>query len=338
MYRALIPVLSLLFLPVVAPLPAWADDETLVIAEPALREVTLTGFTRARARLPLIAEVEGRVLTVQADIGDAIPSDGTFARIDDTFIAMELDEITVEQSRLREQIAYDEREAKRYRVLAQKNNAAAVQLDTAEQTLRNNRHALQTLDVKRRILDERRARTWVKAPPGWRVTGREVEPGQWVSVGQRLGEAASFDPVLVPLALTLQELDALRSLEQPRLLLPELDREIDAAIYRINPGFDPETRKIAVDLSISGSSAPSRGGVRALLRIALPERSGAIELPAAAVRSSFEEHWVQPEDGEPIRVLLLGSTDGPSGDHRLRVSAPELRPGDHFRVWATDSE
>lgn len=332
-HRALLPLLSLLLLAIVAPTRLDADEPPAVTAHAALREVTLTGFTRARARLPLVAESEGRVLEVGPDIGEAVPADGVFARIDDTFIALELEEIAVEQSRLREQIAYDEREAERYRVLARKNNAAAAQLDTAEQTLRNNRHALRSLDVQRRVLDERRKRTHVRAPTGWRITARAVEPGQWVSVGQQLGEAASFNPVLVPFALTPEELDALQALTPPQLRLPTLGEDVDAAIFRVNPGFDPETRKIAVDLSVQGTPAPCRGGLRALLHLALPERSGAVELPAAAVRSSFEEHWVQPETGEPIRVLLLGSTQGADGERRLRVSAPGLKAGERFRLW-----
>ncbi len=332
-HRAMISALSLMLLALGNPPLAGADEPALATARPALRAVTLTGFTRARARLPLVAESEGRVLEVSADIGDTLPADGTFARIDDTYIALELEEIAVEQTRLGEQIAYDEREAQRYRALAKKNNAAAAQLDTAEQTLRNNRHALNALDVKRRILDERQARTVVKAPPLWRITARNIEPGQWVSVGQQLGEAASFDPVLVPFALTPQELNALQASDPIRLQLPDLDLTVEAAIYRINPGFDAETRKIAVDLALSGTPSPGRGGLRALLDLRLPERSGAVELPAEAVRSTFEEHWVQPEDGEPVRVLLLGSADGPDGGQRLRISAPGLDPGDRFRLW-----
>lgn len=37
-----------------------------------------------------------------------------------------------------------------------------------------------------------------------------------------------------------------------RLTLPDLGRETAAEVYPINPGFDPDTRKIAIELAIDG--------------------------------------------------------------------------------------
>jgi RND family efflux transporter MFP subunit len=312
---------------------AGSDDTGVVIAEPAMRVLTLTGFTRARAELPLVAETQGRIQSVAYDIGDAIGSDGTFARIDDTFVRLEIEQNTVRQEQLRSQIAFDEREAERYEKLARQNNAAASQRDTFEQTLLNNRNALRQLDVQQRVLAERLRRTRVPAPAGWRVTERRVEPGQWVSVGERLGAVADFTALLVPFALTpaqhavvLAESDTDRGL---RLELPDLNRTLRASVYRSNPGFDPDTRKVGVELKLDEPIQPLRGGLRVMLKIAMPERSGAVLLPAAAVRESYEEYWVDPVDGEPIQVLLLGRHDGPDGP-RLRVSSPRIRPGDRF--------
>ena len=330
-HRALYP-LPLLLLTNLA-LGAAGEDNSVAIAEPAIRAVTLTGFTRARAELPLVAETQGRIQSVAYDIGDAIALDGTFARIDDSFIRLELEQNAVRQEQLRSQIAFDEREAERYEKLARQNNAAASQRDAFEQTLMNNRNELRQLDVQQRVLAERLRRTRVPAPAGWRVTERRVEPGQWVSVGERLGAVADFRTLLVPFALTPAQHAVLLAISDTdrglRLELPDLNRSLRASVYRSNPGFDPDTRKIAVDLKLDEPIHPLRGGLRVLLKIAMPERSGAVLLPATAVRESYEEYWVDPVDGEPIQVLLLGRHDGPDGP-RLRVSSPRVRPGDRF--------
>ena len=129
---------------------------------------------------------------------------------------------------------------------------------------------------------------------------------------QHLGEVADFTTLTVPFALTPEQHLALTAMaEAPggiRLSLPDVDadRSMAASLMRINPGFDPETRKIAVELKIDASLDAPRGGLRAELQIPIPERSGAVLLPAAAVRESYEEYWVDPVDSEPIRVLLLG--------------------------------
>ena len=309
---------------------------SLAIAEPAVREVTLTGFTRARANLPLVAETSGRVEAVASDIGEAIGEDGIFARLDDTFIKLELEEVEVQQERLHAQIAYDEREVKRYRELARQNNASASQLDTLEQTLRDNRHELRVLQVKQKVLRERLIRTRIRAPAGWQVTGRSLELGQWVKDGESVGQAADFSALIVPFALTPEQYAALTtSTDDIRLHLPDLKREVAASVYRTNPGFDPVTRKIAVDLEIRDQVEPRRGGLRAQLLLDLPERTGAVMLPGTAVDQSYDELWVTREDGKRLRVMLLGTSAGPEG-RRLRVASPDIEPGQRFRLLRQD--
>lgn len=322
---------------VLAPPLTMADPSPgLVTAEPAVREVTLTGFTRARAQLPLVAETAGRVEEAFFDIGDAIGEEGVFVRLDATFITLELDEVKVQRERIQAQIDYDQREVKRYTKLARQNNASASQLDTLEQTLRNNRHELRALEVQQRVLEERLTRTRTRAPAGWQVTARKVEPGQWVKAGEVVGEVADFSTLLVPFALTPEQHAALLARNgELQVRLPDLQQEVAAGIYRTNPGFDPTTRKIALDLEIRDQIEPRRGGLRAQLRLDLPERTGAVTLPAAAVEHSYEEFWVTREDGERLRVMFLGRGSGEDST-RMRVASPEIEPGEHFRLAGED--
>jgi RND family efflux transporter MFP subunit len=313
------------------PCSAAESDAALATAEPAVRAISLSGFTRARARLRVVAETPGLVQEVLHDIGDTIGEDGSFGRLDDTFIRLELDEVQVEQERLHAQIDYDEREVKRYRKLARQNNASASQLDTLEQTLRDNRHELRVLEVRQRILEERLARTRIRAPAGWQLTGRDLEPGQWVTAGENVGKAADFSALIVPFALTPEQHATLISSDEGiRLRLPDLRLEVAATVYRTNPGFDPVTRKIAVDLEIRDRVEPRRGGLRTQLSLHLPERTGAVMLPPDAVERSYEELWVTREDGARLRVMLLGSSQGRDGE-RLRVASPDIEPGQRFR-------
>jgi len=309
----------------------------LVTAEPAVREIALTGFTRARAELPLVAEVAGRAEAVAYDIGETVGKDGSFARLDATFIELELAEVEIRQKRLQARIAYDRREVERYTKLARRDNASASRLDTLKQTLRDNGYELQVLEIKRKVLRERLLRTRIRVPAGWRITSRNLEPGQWVREGEKVGTAADFATLIVPFALAPEQYTALTDSDNKgiRLHLPDLKRDVAASIYRNYPGFDPVTRKIAVDLAIRDRVEPRRGGLRTRLVLRLPERTGAVLLPITAVEHSYEEHWVTREDGERLRVILLGRDAGPDGE-RLRVASPDLEPGQRFRLLRKD--
>lgn len=309
----------------------------LVTAIPAMREIALVGFTRALAEVPLVAETDGRVQALFADVGDRIDDSGRFAQLDTTFLQLDLEEVGVQEERLRSQVEFDQREVARFRELVRQNSASASQLDALEQSLRDNNHALRALDVKRRMLQERLARAGIKAPVGWSVTARQVELGQWVRGGETVGRAADFSTLLVPFAVTPEQFAAL---DQARTDLTlevldqsgseSVDRPISARIHRVNPGFDPETRKIAVELALAEAVTPARGGLRVRVRLRLPEATGAVSLPPAALGSSYEESWVIREDGERVSALPLGpDARDPS---LVRVTAPGLKPGDRVRV------
>jgi len=303
------------------------DD--LVVARPAYRQVLLTGFTRAHASLPLVAETSGKVLELSADIGDSIDAEGRFVRLDTTFIRLDLESNRVLQDQLRTHIRYNTREMLRLRTLAAKSNASKSQLDQVEDALEDNRHKLASAQVEEKVLRERLHRSQITAPPGWRVTGREVELGQLINAGQRVGKVADYSLLRVPFALTPEQLAALKKPTRLQLELLDLQQKVPASIYHINPGFDANTRKIDVDLSIAGDLLASpRGGLRAQLRLDMPERTGAILLPQRAVSSSYEEHWVTRESGELVSVVVLGLAADGQG---VRVVGEGLRPGERFR-------
>ncbi|TVQ87054.1 MAG: efflux RND transporter periplasmic adaptor subunit [Chromatiaceae bacterium] len=341
--RALLAAVLLLAAPssaFAAPAASGNSDRT-VVAAPAVRPVRLTGFTRARAHLPLVSETAGRVATVNYDIGDPIGSDASFARIDDTFIRLELEQVQVRQDQLRSRIAYDRREADRYRRLARENAAAAAQLDIAEQALQNNEHELRQQEVQQRILEERLRRTRIPAPCDWQVTARHIEPGQWIGAGEPIGAVADFSTLIIPFALSPEQygiLDQLAAAGTLTLQLPDgalatEPQQVAARIHRVNPDFDTETRKIAVEVALVSDIEPRRGGLRAVLELPLPEQSGAVLLPETAIRRSLEEAWVEPLDAAPLPVVILGRQQGPDGP-LLRVSHPAIAPGDRFRLPA----
>ncbi|MGD8995917.1 MAG: hypothetical protein PVH34_11930, partial [Syntrophobacterales bacterium] len=72
----------------------------VVVAKPAMRWVTLTGYTRARYVMDIVSEESGHCVKVTADVGDQIGKDGLFALLDTTFIDLTLKKNRVDQQRL----------------------------------------------------------------------------------------------------------------------------------------------------------------------------------------------------------------------------------------------
>lgn len=293
-------------------------------ALPAKKIVTLTGFTRPRAELEIISEVAGRCLKVNAQVGQAIAKSGVFAVLDATFVRLEIRANQVEQKRLASRVAYLKKEVARRRVLVLRRSAPQAQLDQLQQELDQADLRLEGLKVQALTLRERRARHMVKAPPGWLVTARAVEPGQWVAAGAKLGKAGDFGKLLVPLALTREEYQGLGKMRQPFMLsIAGQKQKVPARIDKVNPDFDPATRKIKLDLVIENCPGCMRGGLRAQLSLLLEEPAGVVLVPAGALEQRYQEQWLTLKGGGQIRVIYLG----PGPDGLKRVQSEKLKPG-----------
>jgi len=304
----------------------------VVVAEPAMRAVTLTGYTRARYVMDIVSEEAGRCVKVTAEVGDQIGEDGLFAVLDTTFIDLSLKKNQVDQKRLANMIAFHAKEVGRFEKLVERETAAQSRLDEIQNKLDQAQFQIKTLQVQESELRERRSRHHIKISQGWSIIQRDVEPGEWVSVGKILGKAGDFRTLLVPFALSPEEYRTLKTLKGPiKLFLPGKGQNtisVKASVARISPAFDPETRKINVELAVTQTLPENRGGLRAELALEMPDPSGAVLIPAEAVAERYEEFWLTRANGEKIRVLFLG--DGP--DNTYRVRAATLNPGDKFKA------
>ncbi|MEN8180244.1 MAG: efflux RND transporter periplasmic adaptor subunit [Pseudomonadota bacterium] len=304
----------------------------LVVAQAATQRETLSGFTRARTHLVLSSEASGKVLRVNADVGDVIPADGPFACLDPTYIDLEIRANQTEMASLRVDARHFSKQVKRFNQLLKQNSSSESQLDDAQHNLDKALSQLSSLKIQDEILQERKRRSCVVAPEGWRVVRRHVEVGQWINTGEPMVEVGDFSRLLVPFALSSDEFQALEArTDTLTLRLPEQNLQVAARIERVSPAFDEASRKIYVELEIADGEIQPRGGLRAELGLDIPLRSGAVLLPASALAERYEERWLTRPDGGQISVVYLGSSKV-MGSEWVRVTSPEVEPGDRFQL------
>ncbi|MCJ2165183.1 MULTISPECIES: efflux RND transporter periplasmic adaptor subunit [unclassified Pseudodesulfovibrio] len=302
------------------------STETFV-AQSAARRSSLTGFTRARNSMTLVSEESGRVAKVLADVGDTLGKGGLFAELDTTFIQLDLVGNRTDQERLKSDLDYNKKEMDRYQMLVKNRTAAQSTLDS---NIRAHQSALQQLrakQVEERVLMERMKRFSLIGPSGWKVITRYIEPGEWITKGEKVAELGRYDVLLVPFALASEEYRALKTMgDTVQLQLTDLGVTIPAKVARVSPGFDAQSRKINVDLEITKGDFEFRGGIRTELTIDLPDPGGAVIVPKSALVKAYEEYFLMTPSGDRVRVVLLGSGD----DETRRVSGSDIRPGDVF--------
>ncbi len=302
-------------------------------------EISLIGFTRPVTVMEISSEISGRCIEVDADEGEPIPLTGTFAHIDPTFISMELETNRLNIKQADRQLQFEQKEVERFSHLVSKNSLSQIQLD--EQLLRRDqaRNKLELLKVKSKYLKENLVRHTVAAPANWLTSERFVEPGEWVQAGQILARIGDFRQLIVPLALTQNEL---RSLEKTKSKIPltlvDTNDSGSGNLHSIHPDFDPVTRKINVEVKIDMNTIPvdysSRGGIPIQVFIKTPDPTGSFLVPEQAISQRYEEQWLTREDGKTLRVIVLGPENNALSHDlkQIRVSSPEITEGEIFLI------
>jgi RND family efflux transporter MFP subunit len=310
-------------------LSAYAENIWTTV-QPSYRQVTLTGFSRARHNMVLSTEVAGKVKRVFADVGDKIPEHGKVTCLDETFVKIDIDSAESEISQYQIDMRYFKKQVERYQELVGKKSAAVSQLDDFERQLGNAQRQAQLKKLQKQSLQEKQKRHCIKSPPGWRVIERYVEPGQWLDVGNEVAKVGYYSKLLVPLALSVNELQALkRKKSKLTVWLSEYAQRVPATIERISPAFDEESRKVRVDLLLERDLPAFRGGLRVEVRLNLPDPSGTFLIPEKALDKRFEEVWLKRKDGQSLRVELLGYAD----NSQVRITSPDIKIGDQFKIF-----
>jgi RND family efflux transporter MFP subunit len=304
-----------------------------VRVEKAVKQVTLSGYTRSRAKMTVASEVAGKVLQVNYDVGQAIGKQ-PFIEIDATFIDFQIEQIeaslkklSVAKSRSASRMAYLEKEYQRIAHLRQSDVTSESRYDAAAEELTQARLELDSTDVEIAALQtqvkelrERRGRHRIFAPAGWIVVERGVEPGEIIITGSPLARVADYTQLVVPLFVSAVELAALER-EREHVLSLE-GTPVKAAINWINPEFDERTRKLAVELIISAYEGLRRGGL--LAELSLDIETDGLMVPKAAVSDLYENpRVILKSNGRSIPVVILGESEGLV----LIAKTSELAPG-----------
>ncbi len=306
---------------------------SLCMARSAVQVTVLRGYTRARWRRFLTCEEPGRCLEVRSEIGDVIGTEGLFAQIDTTFINLELEANRAAAECLENQMAYWHREVKRYRKLSGSKAVSETRVQELELKYDQARLGLAELKVKAVVLKERRRRCRIKAPTGWHLLVRKVEPGEWLTRGRIVGQVGDYRTLLVPFSLTVEQYEWLKrepgvlSLVLPSVVAGQPSLKVPANVLHVSPAFDQKTRKITVELEISGGLPEMRGGISLELAIDLPEAGGVVEIPGTAVIERYGAFWLVRANGEEVKIVKLGQ----AANGNLRVVGDQVKAGDRFR-------
>ncbi len=285
--------------PAPKPAPHWV---AVAVAQSALGEsrTERSGLLRARQRVRIHAQEEGRIVALPYRAGDAVEKGALLVALDDALIRAELDKARAQR-------------IQREQDLARAEKLVARKLISAE-LLSRARTALAVARADEQLLATRLSYTRIAAPFTGIVTERLVEPGDIAARHAHLLSLA--DPASLHVEVTLSELVAAR-LKRAAAVEVVIDALGDtahaASVERVQPQVDAQSRQQIVEIAFGRIPPGALPGQLARARFVF-DADAALSVPAVAVRRDTQ--------GEHVFVV-----DAAGKAHRRAVSVG-ARQGD----------
>ena len=222
-------------------------------AEPASRTILLNGRTEPARAVTVRAELDGRVVAIEAERG---------TRVDrgDALVHLDPRDIEARGREARAAIRQREMELDAVRKLSARSFQTETALAAAEARLEAARATLARVEVDL-------ANTRLRAPFAGRLDQRMVEIGDYVNDGDAIGRILQEDPILVVGYVTQQQRHRVRPrvTGEARLIT---GRTVSGRVRYVAAESDATTRTFRVELEVPNPGGVLLSGVSAEIRTA----------------------------------------------------------------------
>jgi RND family efflux transporter MFP subunit len=263
--------------------PASSQTVDVRIVQPQRRDLERVSVQPAAAEAhfeaDLGAKVSGQVTELTVDIGSRVTAGQVLARLPVPQLILARNAAAAEVKALRS--AYE-----RTAMLAERNSVT-------QRTLVEAQSRLDTAIAEEAQAEAEMAYATIQAPFAGIVTARTIDPGDMVyqanspkGSGQPLLRIAKVDVIRVKTYVPERDSVLTDVGDAATVTFDALPGRIFAgAIARTSGALDPATRTMQVEIDLANDDGRIRPGFYGQTRLALEQRTGALTLPSAAVRT-----------------------------------------------------
>ncbi|MGB1656235.1 MAG: efflux RND transporter periplasmic adaptor subunit [Longimicrobiales bacterium] len=270
--------------------------------ETFVEEIRLTSVAMASQDVMIEAEESGRIVRLFADRGDRIERGGAIAKIDDAILGAQVD-----QARAAAELA-QQTWARRKRLFEEERVGSEIAYLEA-------RAAAQQTAATLSGLEERLARTVVRAPFAGILDERHVDVGAMVGPGKTVGRMVDLSPIKIFAGVPERYAPDVSVGAAAALRFEALGDETFTSLIRyVGATINPRSRTFPIEVELSNESGAIKPEMVANMSITRQEVQEAIVVPQDAlirVEAGYVAFVVVERDGievAEVRDVVLGPT------------------------------
>ncbi len=271
-----------------------------VVVEDVKDRIEATGELLAPNQADIAAEVSGRITEMLVNEGSPVAAGQLVLSIDPGRRRLEIQRTRARMGEAEAELRGEERDVERIRRLRGSNVASQTQLEQAETQLQLARSRLEAARAEAGVAERALRDANVDAPFAGLVVRHLVSRGEFVSLGQKLFELVSLDPVEVEFYLAEVDSGRVRLGQNVDVrVAPHPGEVFRATVSVISPTIDPRTRTLRVKATLPNGDGRLRPGLFARADLGVAERKGVKMIP--------EEAILQRSDGSVVYRMRPGN-------------------------------
>lgn len=313
---------------------AAADTAPLIVSPEDLHTVrstalasgpAITGTIQPERRADLRAEVQGIVLQVLKENGDAVKRGDLLVRLDADTIRDGLSSAEAAQRAARQAFEQAGRQLERMKTLRSSGMTSAQALEDAENRRNSTQSELEAAKSRVSLAQQQMQRTEVRAPFDGVVSDRKVSAGDTAQIGKELLKV--IDPTSMRFE-ALVSADSVGQIERGQTVHFRVhgygEQEFTGKVRRMNPSANPTTRQVEMLVDFVGEKQPKLAGLYAEGHVQTASRAS-LTLPASAVVRDGDtaSAWRLKDDKLQKVKLAIEERDARTGDFVLKSGLTE---------------
>jgi membrane fusion protein, multidrug efflux system len=284
----------------VAPTITLAASDIAAVRRDAIEEgIAITGDLNPIEVVEVRARLEGDLVGVYVREGERVRAGQVLARFEAS--EQESGRTSAEADRVAAQsdLATAQWNLEQTTELYKAGAVAERDYKMAQQGVTASRARLAAAQARLRATSSNLSDTRVLAPTSGVISAKAVENGEHVARGASLFTLVRSDVLELAAAVPARQANAVRVGQTVHFTADA--RAFDGKVARMSPTVDPATRSVAVYVQIPNASGALKGGTFASGRVVSRVVSGALVVPAAAIRQSADE-------GKPYVYRIAGKS------------------------------
>lgn len=317
-----------------APRPVAQVAAQVRTAVVEIRDVELT--TSAEAVIEAVrqstvsAQIAGRVVEINFDVGDFVKKGQVIARIDERAVAQAEAASEAQVREAQAALANARAQFERSKQLLAQKFISQAALDQTEAAYKAARARVGALLAGAGAAATERSFATLAAPYSGVVSARHVELGEMATPGRPI--MTGFDPSTLRVVAVVPQgqVAAIRAIGRAKIEVPSLGRWVEVKSMTIVPAADPRTHTTRIRLELPDNVGGVYPGVYARAHFVVGSAPRLL-VPRAAVlrRSEVTAVFVVDEQGRPqLRQIRLGSA---ADEMSVEVLAG-LKPGERVAL------